>query len=1577
MVQVNLPDYTVLTVNLLLDLLYTGKTDQCGEIDHNKGELSIRRLYVDLRLDPESGGLPDIAELDTIEIERTREVVVVQPIVVEDEIKEVPSIEVATSTTVDLEAGVNDVDDEVKVIVSTSNNAVVNEVPVILPIEKVDEIIELEPKEKDTIDDDSELLGVDVDDLLSEDEVELDFDYETYENEAGPCLMDTSSSPAVKDSECLKEFSKIKLGSKISDDEPIEQKEKAFIDEVIKESSEIELDTSFEFDKAVDDVKEGVVVNEVRTRRPSLKIRLQKHSEKANLELHENKSTQKKDKMELKLSVLGEKRRKRKCPDDEDYTPTRVKTRKELESKKTIGSTLTRSRSRDVDENGHQNNKSKNLTSALDEAHAHSVREVTSSDEVKSAGSISECFRKLCDEKRDEVEFSFSSVSPEVPEVITVTEAAPQFPSTTGILASTKLPSSKQSRRSISDPSSLKKKETKSLKSKPVVKKSSDLSPEFTCPIQGCPHKHTHFNEKIHPKTYRILKHLISHHLRKEPCGIYRDIEAETLTSKKLFCSNCSYTSESRTSLLTHMAWEHGDLYNRMKVYRRKASSKEEVDIYHSVGEYLQSVWEGWKPSPTLSVSPTECSVNLTVKDCHPCDEIFPSWYELRTHILAQHCLGVLDLYISGSEEAGYECEASGDCCVKVKDKISILNHLASKEHSIISDKEIVDIALGVKRETKDNEHNVTIQDNNQPDSVVDKPKDVIEKDNAGGHKAKQGCQGSVAEKQSNKRKSRDESFEVFGSPLQIIKDPPTSKKPETNLMKRSKPVPTKEIEPQNTCTQLKLTGNEALPVKKYQCRFCAHQYVGDDDLRKHLLDKHTDRYKAVPLLEAGEKAFECVYCNKRTKMKTFHMKHLKKDHGLITLDLIKSEEDWKQGVIGFMDFCMEREESLDCMLESTAWESNLETVERSSRPRVKLQSRSDKSPVRSPDAKNYVPVPDTGDHVLETITDDSFDSLDCILADGSKEDIPEEILPKAAIPHENDETNADNIIESNVKAEPVFLQTSSPKSHTNHDSSDDDVIEEFVSITKRKPPKVKLRPRTTTEFVCKVCDKLFPSGAKVSAHVFMFHLQRMSDMVWAELFIQLENSKVCLLCGDAQERARLAKLHQYSHHKRELKKKMEEKGQDWRNLLDYIQFKVSEEMINEEDVTESEVESKTSSRSEVYNNPYYSATNQPEVMNPIPDASSINPLPVNPVPEEFPQNSRDQITLSVVPKNNSANKCGDESESDDGVEVCMESRDVNAKKSEVAVAMLKPVKTPEELKADELKAAPDPNGGELKLQCPFPKCNELFVSKPKLVDHYIESHSQSSLKLSLIRALAPERFCLNTSNRPTITLLGDDVREVFSCPQCEVQFVELQLQARHVARHSDSSAAQCDHCRNFVKVGEKEQHQSVCHHRGELERIKDMQTTQKSSESKLPSTAAPTEVITIKESRNVQIGLKLYPCTHKHGGCKEVFPEKAELHKHARKCKHRPNTSFSCGHAGCTKRYYYKEDYEKHVAKFHSAASEALPSTSTSSTSVICTPTLHTCNECSSAFPSQQGLLDHTEKAHQLLPEVPCQIKE
>merc|ERR1719228_1542752 len=234
-------------------------------------------------------------------------------------------------------------------------------------------------------------------------------------------------------------------------------------------------------------------------------------------------------------------------------------------------------------------------------------------------------------------------------------------------------------------------------------------------------------------------------------------------------------------------------------------------------------------------------------------------------------------------------------------------------------------------------------------------------------------------------------------------------------------------------------------------------------------------------------------------------------------------------------------------------------------------------------------------------------------------------------------------------------------------DSSDDEIVEEYVSI-KRKPPKLKQK-----HFSCKVCDMVFSSGTKVSAHVFIFHLRRMSDKIWSDLYTHGNNLKVCNLCGDKQEKTNMARLHQYSEHKRELKKKMEEKGEDWRNLLDFIQFKVSEEMINNEEVTESEIENscpveeddipliideevtevvvKNDSQIEVYDNPFYEDIVKKDLQasDPITSSSGIS-------------------ASAVMPENIATSFSIGESDSDEGVKVCMERSDVTAKKSSAAV---------------------------------------------------------------------------------------------------------------------------------------------------------------------------------------------------------------------------------------------------------------------------------------------------------------------
>ena len=61
-----MPDFTVETVDLLLDLLYTGEAASTGSLDPASGELCLGQLYRALGLDAEGGGLPDIEYLDTV-----------------------------------------------------------------------------------------------------------------------------------------------------------------------------------------------------------------------------------------------------------------------------------------------------------------------------------------------------------------------------------------------------------------------------------------------------------------------------------------------------------------------------------------------------------------------------------------------------------------------------------------------------------------------------------------------------------------------------------------------------------------------------------------------------------------------------------------------------------------------------------------------------------------------------------------------------------------------------------------------------------------------------------------------------------------------------------------------------------------------------------------------------------------------------------------------------------------------------------------------------------------------------------------------------------------------------------------------------------------------------------------------------------------------------------------------------------------------------------------------------------------------------------------------------------------------
>ena len=66
LVTLLLPDYGLRTISALLDLLYKGRSKDCGQYTGD-GELELVGLYKDLGVQKEYGGLPTIENLEEVE----------------------------------------------------------------------------------------------------------------------------------------------------------------------------------------------------------------------------------------------------------------------------------------------------------------------------------------------------------------------------------------------------------------------------------------------------------------------------------------------------------------------------------------------------------------------------------------------------------------------------------------------------------------------------------------------------------------------------------------------------------------------------------------------------------------------------------------------------------------------------------------------------------------------------------------------------------------------------------------------------------------------------------------------------------------------------------------------------------------------------------------------------------------------------------------------------------------------------------------------------------------------------------------------------------------------------------------------------------------------------------------------------------------------------------------------------------------------------------------------------------------------------------------------------------------------
>jgi len=561
----------------------------------------------------------------------------------------------------------------------------------------------------------------------------------------------------------------------------------------------------------------------------------------------------------------------------------------------------------------------------------------------------------------------------------------------------------------------------------------------FVCPVQGC-NLMTNLDDGRHPKIYNIIKHLISSHLRWEPSRLYMSAGEVERRHGVYQCNKCTKGNESKTSILSHMAYKHADLWWRVKRALLHTSSGPERQLYTAVDGFLQEEWpDEWQQSFPVRDN-KDCSVRLSpipVILCKTCCLAFKSDTEFREHTSRVHQFKQL---LSPSKSPKID--------VVVKNGNEILHN------------EGLDEAKNCESETADKKE----------EPIVSKSNVIIETQ-----------WGTVNNE------------------------------------------PTNQLE-----VEAASPGEADGPEKQrgFRCKFCYFKYREDvAELREHVISQHSDKFETIPLLEAGEKHFECSLCSKKTQLKKYHRNHLKSTHNIVTKDLIESDESWREGIVTFEDLCVETDED---------WEVSRD---------------------------GWKPV--TQRHISAAATS------------SKREPPPVDIVLKKP---EN----------AKVHEKPSNMENN--KTSENEDNNSSEIIEEYVHIARRKK----------TPKSCNVCDKQFRTGTEVSSHLFHHHVHTMTDEVWNELFREsAANMFQCLVCDKRIPFSASIKVkqHIYNVHKKELKRKMDEKNVDWKNLLDFIRYDVVD---NEEVIIEIDLEADNESKVE---SPYYEIITSP-------DTEDLNELP-------------------------------------------------------------------------------------------------------------------------------------------------------------------------------------------------------------------------------------------------------------------------------------------------------------------------------------------------------------------------------
>ena len=780
---------------------------------------------------------------------------------------------------------------------------------------------------------------------------------------------------------------------------------------------------------------------------------------------------------------------------------------------------------------------------------------------------------------------------------------------------------------------------------------------EFSCPVKNC--EATVRSDQKYDRIYYFLRHVIQEHLKNSPCKLYDSAQIKDPKEKtRYICQYCDKSSQSSTSIFSHMALQHDDLHKRIQD-RLKGSEerKKSRSILIKINKFLNSNWDCWT-----------------------------------------------------------DCQAENEKILSKQSQSQSLQKSKSGKEPQLFEPQLLVIT------TEGNQSDSTGTSKVDPTVPRKKTKELV--------KTPKTNQTLGPAKDSENNRSDDVNTSNSQDTLEEKRDDENN--PEVKHTKDLEFPPTESIGGESSQAPSEIEEDDVDPASvTTTCKYCDYLYTDDNDLRNHLLMSHRKLFHNIPLLEAGEKYYECkLNCNKsyRTKDKILLAKHLYEAHENISVQLIEKENCWGGKLLNYKNFC---------------FINNI------------IKDQFDREP---------------------QLPTSFFDTLTQVMNKPKSHQA-------AQIPPDLRSQN------NNVKSS---FNMSSPEEPMNQeeDADDDEIIVECVFPSKKAKNVVREKP---DDFMCKVCDLDYQKdGLAVSKHVFFSHLQHTSmPDVWNSLYSHQEHSQfVCDKCHTPRtfQQELRAKIHVYNHHKRELKKAMDDNKVEWRNLLDFIRFDIPEnEPLEEEE--EEEVEILTDS----------------------------------------PPSQASQVSQEVTVTD-----------------------------------------------ADEVQETPAPS---LQLPCPYLGCSQNFSLKTELLQHYLSLHRGSPWTLEVLEILSDEKYDpADTASLPSGT---SRVRRCQICPAS----LEESLYSDHCSLHQDPrELTQCPHClRFFLSQSEVESHQ--CPQYQERERIQRL-------------------------ASHVQGGL---PCNH---GCGEKFSDKGSLHSHAKTCSRRPANSFLCSVKGCRRKFYYTEDFEKHVKK-------------------------------------------------------------